>query len=194
MSALVVAVAAFVAMEPVTYAAHRWVMHGAGMRFHRSHHRRWRAQRDGDSWVEGNDVFPAVFGAVTVLALAAGLNVDRLGVLVPVSLGVTAYGLAYALVHDVYVHHRLPVRWSCRALDRLADAHALHHSFGGEPYGMLVPVVPAAVRRRAQTQRSSASTPRRQSVVASMVRSRNDSPPSSSANRWRRSPYTESSG
>lgn len=194
MSAAVVAVAAFAAMEPLTYAVHRWVMHGAGLRFHRSHHRRWPARREGDPWVEGNDVFPLAFASLTMLALAAGFNVDDLAVLVPASIGVTAYGLAYALVHDVYVHHRLPLRWSSGTLDRLADAHALHHRFGGEPYGMLLPVVPAAVRRRAQVQRPSASTPRRQSVVASTVRSRKDSPPSSSAKRWRRSPYTESSG
>lgn len=191
---LAVAVVAFVVMEPVTYAVHRWVMHGAGVRFHRSHHRRWPVRREGDPWTEGNDVFPLVFASATVCALAAGFNVDDLSVLVPVSAGVTAYGLAYALVHDAYVHRRIPVRWSSRALDRLADAHALHHRFGGEPYGMLLPVVPAAVRRRAQVQRPSASTPRRHSVVASMVRSRNESLPSSSAKRWRRSPYTESSG
>ena len=193
MSAFLLAAAAFVVMEPVTYAVHRWVMHGAGMRFHRSHHRRWPARRDGEPWIEGNDVFPVVFASVTVLALALGFNVGDLAALVPVALGVTAYGVAYAGVHDVYVHHRLPVRWSSRTLDRLADAHELHHRFGGEPYGMLLPVVPASVRRR-QTQRPSASTPRRQSVVASMVRSRNESLPSSSAKRWRRSPYTESSG
>ena len=30
--------AAFVAMEGVSYAGHRWVMHGPGMGWHRSHH------------------------------------------------------------------------------------------------------------------------------------------------------------
>jgi beta-carotene 3-hydroxylase len=149
MSSVVVAVVAFLVMEPVTYAVHRWVMHGPGMRFHRSHHRRWPQRREGDGFLEGNDVFPVVFAGATVLALAAGFNVDGLGVLVPASVGVTAYGIAYALVHDVYVHRRLPLRWSSSRLDRLADAHELHHRFGGEPYGMLAPVVPASVRRRA---------------------------------------------
>jgi len=148
-SGLVVGVVAFGAMEPVTYAVHRWVMHGAGARFHRSHHRRWPARREGDPWWEDNDVFPLAFAAVTVLALVAGFNVDRLGQLVPAAIGVTAYGIAYAAVHDVYVHRRLPLRWSSATLDRLADAHDLHHRFGGEPYGMLLPVVPATVRRRA---------------------------------------------
>ena len=37
--------AAFVAMEAVSYLAHRFVMHGPGMGLHRSHHRRVRASR-----------------------------------------------------------------------------------------------------------------------------------------------------
>lgn len=192
MSAVVVAVAAFVAMEPLTYAAHRWLMHGVGRRLHRSHHRRW--QRAGDGFLEANDAFPAMFASVTIVALVVGFNVDGLGVLVPVCVGVTLYGAAYALVHDVYVHRRVSLPLRGALLDRLAEAHALHHRYGGEPYGMLVPVVPRSLRARAaQTQRPS-DTPRRHSVVASTVRSRNDSPPSASAKIRRRSPSTASSG
>ena len=195
MTSLFVVVVAFVVMEPLTYAAHRWVMHGVGARLHRSHHRRWPTRRPGDPAVEANDAYPVVFAAVTVAAMAAGLNVDRLHVLVPVGVGVTLYGAAYAFVHDVYVHGRLPWRRRSRLLDHLAAAHALHHRFGGEPYGMLLPVVPAAVRARAaQTQSPSSVTPRRHSVVDSTVRSRNDSPPSSSAKMRRRSPNAASSG
>ena len=40
MRAVVLAVVAFAAMEPVTAATHRFVMHGVGMALHRSHHRR----------------------------------------------------------------------------------------------------------------------------------------------------------
>ncbi len=149
MTWLAIVVVAFVVMEPVTYAAHRFVMHGLGRRLHRSHHRRWPARAADDPFLEANDVFPVVFAAVTILAITAGLNVDGLAALVPVSVGVTAYGLAYALVHDVYVHQRIPWRASHPVLDRLAAAHELHHRFGGEPYGMLVPIVPASVRRRA---------------------------------------------
>ena len=46
MISLVVVVAAFVAMEPITYLVHRFVFHGVGMFLHRSHHRRWSAPRD----------------------------------------------------------------------------------------------------------------------------------------------------
>lgn len=150
MSAFAVVVAAFVVMEPVTYLAHRYVMHGLGRRLHRSHHRRWPARAEGEPFFEANDAFPAAFTGVVVVAMAAGFNVDGLGVLLPVTVGVTLYGLAYALVHDGYIHRRIPVRGRHPVLDRLAEAHALHHRFGGEPYGMLVPIVPASVRARAE--------------------------------------------
>ena len=62
----------------------------------------------------------------------------------------TAYGVAYGLVHDVYIHGRLPLfRRRHAALERWAAAHRVHHLFSGEPYGMLLPLVPVALRERA---------------------------------------------
>lgn len=146
----------FVAMEPFTYLAHRFVMHGFAMGWHRSHH----AARVGR--FERNDLFPVVFAAIAVTAVAAGFNLPHLGRLVSVVVGVGGYGAAYLFVHDVYIHRRLPVfRTHIRPLDHLAEAHELHHRFGGEPYGMLFPVVPAAVRSRAGR---SVSRPRSGSV------------------------------
>jgi beta-carotene 3-hydroxylase len=145
-TAVLTALVAFVLMEPFTYAAHRWVMHGFGERLHRSHHRAVPAP----GW-EANDGYPVIFAGVVMLALAVGFNVPGAGMLVPVCIGVTAYGLAYALVHDVYIHDRLPLFRGRRfaLLDRLADAHRIHHLYNGEPYGMLLPVVPKELRDRA---------------------------------------------
>jgi beta-carotene 3-hydroxylase len=148
-STVAVVLVAFVAMEPVTYLVHRYVMHGLGRRLHRSHHRRWPTRAAGEPFFEANDAFPAMFAGVVMVAMAVGFNVDGLTVLLPIAVGVTLYGVAYALVHDGYVHRRLPLRGHHPLLDRLADAHELHHRFGGEPYGMLVPIVPASVRARA---------------------------------------------
>jgi beta-carotene 3-hydroxylase len=143
--AALLAALAFVAMEPITAATHRWVMHGVGMRLHRSHHR--RAHRR----VEANDAFPVMFAAAVGLGLWLGFNTPRLADLVPLGVGVTLYGAAYALVHDVYIHRRVRPFGDRRntVLDHLAAAHALHHRYGGAPYGMLLPIVPAHVRRRA---------------------------------------------
>ena len=148
-SVLLVAIA-FAAMEPLTAATHRWVMHGIGEWFHRSHHR----ARPGGGW-ERNDWFPVAFAAVVLLGLWAGFNVDGLAGLVPVGVGITLYGAAYALVHDVYIHRRIALfRRPIAPLERLADAHRIHHLYNAAPYGMLLPVVPAELRvRAAQTER-----------------------------------------
>jgi beta-carotene 3-hydroxylase len=140
--------AAFVAMEPVAYAAHRWVMHGPGWGLHRSHHRVVAAAAAAAGSrrhrVEANDAFPVAFAGATILAMAAGSRYGRLASLVPVAAGVTAYGAAYSAVHDVYIHQRLgrlPFRRAEVGLGAtLAQAHAQHHRRGGEPYGMLLPL------------------------------------------------------
>jgi beta-carotene 3-hydroxylase len=132
-------------MEPLTYAAHRWVMHGAGWVLHRSHH---RLRQEGV--FEANDWYPVGFAAVTIMAMAAGTLAPSVHVLVPVGVGVTAYGAAYAFVHDVYIHGRFARIPTFQPLERLRAAHALHHRFGGEPYGMLCPIVPRALRERAK--------------------------------------------
>lgn len=146
MRAAVVILCGFVVMEPLTYAAHRWVMHGIGERLHRSHH------RPGSSGWEANDLYPVMFAAVVMIGLAVGFNAPGWEVLVPLGVGVTLYGIAYGIVHDVYIHRRLPGGRRPRSrptLEHFAEAHRIHHLYNGEPYGMLLPIVPAALRARA---------------------------------------------
>ena len=129
---------AFVAMEPVAYAAHRWLMHGPGSGWHESHHTPRRGL------VERNDLYPLTFGTATFFAMAAGARWARLRPLLAVGAGVTAYGAAYAVVHDGIVHRRMPLvarlaRRSALA-QRLARAHRRHHVDSAEPFGMLLPL------------------------------------------------------
>lgn len=144
LASVALTIVAFLAMEPATYLIHRYVMHGPGLVWHRSHHAR-RAGR-----FERNDLYPVVFASITISAMALGAFVSVFRPLLPIGVGVTAYGLAYLFVHDGYIHRRLPgLTARIGPLERLAEAHALHHRFGAEPYGMLVPVVPARLRERA---------------------------------------------
>lgn len=135
--------ATFVVMEPMTYLAHRYVMHGLGWVLHASHHRA-RVGR-----FEANDAFPVVFAGLTILAMAAGASWPSVHLLEVVGFGVTAYGMAYMFVHDVYIHARLGKLKSRRYLEWLKESHRIHHLYGAEPYGMLLPVVPAELRTRA---------------------------------------------
>jgi beta-carotene 3-hydroxylase len=156
MRAVVVALVAFAVMEPVTAATHRFVMHGFGAALHRSHHRPTH-----DGW-ERNDAYPVMFAVLVCVGLWVGFHDRSLAALVPIGAGITAYGAAYAVVHDVYIHRRL--RWfggrRVAVLDRLAAAHELHHRFGGAPYGMLLPLARAAVRARDSAGEGIAAVPR----------------------------------
>lgn len=139
-----VALAAFVAMEGVSYLAHRFVMHRVGMAWHRSHH------RPPAGPVERNDLFPLCFSSVGVALFALATVGPAVTVLLWVGIGVTAYGAAYLFVHEICIHRRLPVPVPKAAyLEWLRDAHRVHHRFGGEPYGMLLPLVSRSRRARA---------------------------------------------
>ncbi len=142
----------FALMEAVAAAEHRWAMHGFAWSWHRSHHRPPAGR------FERNDRFPFVFAGLAIGMFLVGTNVEGLASLVPVAAGITAYGAAYFLVHDVYIHGRLGGRHLPRigVLDRLGAAHELHHRFNDAPYGMLVPVVPARVREQ-DRERTTAS-------------------------------------
>lgn len=144
MRALLVIVVTFLAMEAVSYAAHRWVMHGVAMIWHRSHH------APSGSVFEKNDLFPLCFSSVGVVLFALGRGgVDDLWW---VGTGVTLYGAAYLFVHEVYIHRRLPVRLPRLAyLEWLRQSHRDHHLSGAEPYGMLVPLVRGAVPEGRET-------------------------------------------
>ena len=145
-SSILIAIAAFMLMEPFTAATHRWVMHGIGEFLHRSHHRPLLLR------FEANDWYPVMFAAVVNMGFFAGFNWNGFGSLVPVGIGVTVYGAAYALVHDVYIHGRLG--WftgrQIATFDRLAEAHRIHHLYNAAPYGMLLPIVPTELRARAE--------------------------------------------
>lgn len=144
MTGVALVAGAFVAMEAVSYLTHRFVMHGVGMVWHRSHHvptgRRF----------ERNDLFPLCFSAVGVGVFALATMGPAGSPLFAVGVGITAYGAVYLLVHEVYIHERPPVRLPRVAyLEWLREAHRVHHRFGGEPYGMLLPVVSRELRSRA---------------------------------------------
>jgi len=122
----------FVAMEFASYLIHRHVYHKLLWVIHKSHH----TKRNGP--FEFNDVFPVIFAAISLVLMALGLRDPAGSVMLPLSLGIMAYGGVYFVVHDLYIHRRVK-RLALRIplLLPLKRAHALHHRTGGEPYGLL---------------------------------------------------------
>lgn len=140
-------------MELMAWIAHRYLMHGWGWGWHRSHHEPRRGH------FEVNDLYALVGTAAAIgLFLVAG-HLQSPG-LQAVAAGVTAYGMAYAFVHDGVVHQRWPLRWRPRGayLRRLVQAHRLHHAVrtreGGVSFGFLLAPSPGRLAARLRAQRN----------------------------------------
>lgn len=109
------------AMEGIATVVHRYVMHGFGWGWHRSHH------SNSIRRFELNDLYALVFAAISMSLFWLSVRWHELWW---VGLGMVSYGLLYALLHDGLVHRRLPFRWVPRSgyVKRLVQAHRLHHA------------------------------------------------------------------
>jgi beta-carotene 3-hydroxylase len=116
--------AAFAFMEGFAWFTHKYVMHGFLWVWHKSHHE----PRPGI--FELNDLFAVVFATPAIICIYLGVH--GLGPLLPIGLGVTAYGFVYFMFHDGLVHKRYPVPLSgkSRFWKRLIQAHRIHHAVG----------------------------------------------------------------
>jgi beta-carotene 3-hydroxylase len=119
---IVLFAAAFGFMEGFAWFTHKHVMHGFMWVWHRSHHE----PRTGA--FELNDLFAVVFAAPAIVAIYFGVH--GVPLLLPVGLGITAYGAVYAMFHDGLAHQRYPTPLSAKSpfWKRLVQAHRIHHA------------------------------------------------------------------
>jgi len=143
---IVLATIAF--MEVFSIVAHKYVMHGFGWGWHRSHHE----PRSG--WFEKNDLFAVVFAGVAIALIWFGTRgyhpLEWIGA------GMTAYGALYFVAHDGLVHQRWPFRYVPKSgyFKRLYQAHRMHHAVPGKDgavsFGFLYAPPVAKLKRQLQ--------------------------------------------
>jgi len=152
LSNALIVLATVAGMEGFAWAAHKYVMHGWGWGWHRSHH----APRTG--WFERNDLYALVFAGVAIALIALGTAGHA--PLQWIGAGMTLYGLLYFIAHDGLVHRRWPLRWMPRSgyLKRLYQAHRLHHAAPGPEgcvsFGFLWAPSPARLKQELQARRA----------------------------------------
>lgn len=127
---------AFAFMEGFAWVTHRYVMHGWGWVWHKSHHE----PRHG--LFELNDLFAVVFATPAIVCIYLGVH--GMPPLLPIGAGITAYGAMYFMFHDGLVHRRYPVPLNGKSKfwKRLIQAHRIHHAVstkeGAVSFGFLI--------------------------------------------------------
>ena len=141
---IVVAAAIAPLMELWSRFLHGRIWHGILFPIHRSHH----VDRHGR--FEANDLLSATHAPIAATLIIVGCVLGGLlgAVLRGVGAGMTLFGVAYVVVHDGFVHGRLPVQGLARLrfFRRVRAAHRMHHRTGGPPYGLFAGV--GEMRRR----------------------------------------------
>ena len=134
---ILIVLAAFLTMEAVAWFTHKYIMHGLLWRLHKDHHR-----KESSGFFEHNDFFFLIFALPGILALYLGSRND-LNYLFWIGLGITLYGFAYFLVHDIFIHQRFKFLRNANNsyFKALRRAHKMHHKHldkeDGECFGML---------------------------------------------------------
>jgi len=123
-------------MEGITWTTHKYVMHGFLWNLHQDHH-----NPQGHRF-EKNDAFFLIFAVPAWLFIMLGLRYQAYWV-AAIGIGITLYGAAYFMVHDVIIHQRF--KWFSRSnntyIRTLRWAHKMHHKHTdrqeGESFGLL---------------------------------------------------------
>jgi len=133
---LVITILTFLLMEGVTWLTHKYVMHGFLWFLHKDHHQPTKG------FFEKNDFFFLIFAIPGWLCIMIGWqHLDWLTV--SIGCGITLYGFAYFLVHEVIIHQRFKffTRSNNRYIKAIRWAHKMHHRHlnkdDGESFGML---------------------------------------------------------
>ena len=118
-------------MEVFARLLHEYIWHGPLWFIHRSHH------EESEGFFEANDIFAVFYGVLSMGMIAYGSEYS-----VPLCSGIGAaiavFGIAYLLVHDGYMHDRLPMSFLGRIsfFRKLKAMHILHHRKNQAPYGL----------------------------------------------------------
>lgn len=166
LSNALIVLATVIGMEAFAWVAHKYVMHGWGWGWHRSHHEPRAGQ-----WFERNDGYAAVFAAVSIVLIALGTA--GYAPLKWIGAGMRAYGFLYFLAHDGLVHQRWPLRWVPKRgyLKRLVQAHRMHHAVKGRDGAVSFGFLWAPSARRLKQQLQAARSVQAQRQPDSALRS-----------------------
>lgn len=128
----------FFIMEFMAWFTHKYVMHGFLWHIHADHHKKHH-----DSWFERNDLFFIFYAAVSICCTVIWSEYN-IWFALPIGVGIFCYGLAYFMVHDIFIHQRFKIFKTANSIyaKGIRRAHKIHHKHlgknDGENFGMLI--------------------------------------------------------
>ncbi len=134
---ILITVITFWFMEFMAWFTHKYVMHGFLWSLHKDHHQK------EPGFFEKNDAFFVIFAVPSAITFILGSS-TQYKFLFFIGLGIAIYGVAYFLIHDVYIHRRFKWfnpsdHWYFKGIRK---AHQVHHQNlgkeGGQCFGMLL--------------------------------------------------------
>ncbi|MFN4083704.1 MAG: sterol desaturase family protein [Bacteroidia bacterium] len=123
-------------MEFMAWFTHKYVMHGFLWYLHKDHH------QVEPGFFEKNDAFFLIFAVPSAYCFITGSIYNDFRFFI--GLGISFYGIAYFIVHDIIIHQRFKIftHWNNRYVRAIRRAHKLHHKHlgkeHGENFGMLI--------------------------------------------------------
>ena len=128
----------FFIMEFVAWFSHKYIMHGFLWSIHKDHHK-----KDHKSWFERNDLFFLQFAGISaIFVILWGEFNFWFGL--PIAIGIFLYGVAYFIVHDIFIHQRFKIfrNINNRYARGIRRGHKMNHKHigkeDGECFGMLL--------------------------------------------------------
>jgi beta-carotene 3-hydroxylase len=112
----------FIIMEGVAWSLHKFVMHGFLWSLHKDHH------IPHNKKFEKNDFFALIFFIPSWLLMMFGI-LAGCDFRLYVGIGITLYGICYALIHEGLIHKRIKVFTTTQNvyLTGLRNGHLAHH-------------------------------------------------------------------
>lgn len=111
-------------MEFVAIFSHKYIMHGPGWIFHKSHHINKNKHK-----FELNDYYFLFFSSPSILCFVFGF-IKWNPILISIGFGILCYGLIYILLHDLMVHKRFgfKLKFTNSYLAKVKKSHLKHHA------------------------------------------------------------------
>lgn len=133
---IILLIGTFFIMEFVAWFTHKYIMHGYLWSLHKDHHQK------EPGFFEKNDSFFLIFAIPSMILIFLGFS--SFNYMFWIGSGILLYGIAYFLVHDVFIHQRFKLfrRTNNIYLKAIRRAHRTHHKYlnkeDGECFGMLI--------------------------------------------------------